>query len=339
MSQIPLLPIALDAMGGDHMPAAAVEGALEAVRENIPVVLVGQQDALEAELAKHNATLPIHPATDVIGMDESASDVRRRKDSSIMQSLQLVKDGGASAAVSMGHSGATMAAALLVLGRIKGIDRPAILANIPTGRGYTALIDAGANADCKASYLQQFAVMGSVYARAFYPPENPTVGLMSIGEEEGKGNELVRDTFPLLKATPTINFYGNVEGRDLFKGTTDVVVTDGFTGNVMLKLAEGEAKELFGWIRDALTGSGPLVKLGAALVKPALRKIAVRMDPYEYGAQPLLGVKGYAFIGHGSSEARAVRNALRTAKRSVEAGLVEKIRVGVEGLSDSADTA
>lgn len=325
-------PIALDAMGGDHMPQAAVEGAVNASKEGIPVVLVGQQALLKAELAKYQLELPIHSCEDVISMEDSATDVRKRRDSSIMQAMLLVKKGEASACVSMGHSGATMAAALFGLGRLKGVERPAILANIPTGKGYVALIDAGANADCRAVHLQQFAVMGAVYAGIFYDKPQPLVGLMSIGEEEGKGNELIREAYILLKTTPGINFFGNVEGRDLLKGTTDVVVTDGFTGNVVLKLAEGEAKVIFGWIREALSQNGLLVKLGAALVRPALKRLAARLDPYEYGAQPLLGVDGYAFIGHGSSDARAVRNALRTAKRSVEAGLVEKITQNMQDL-------
>ena len=328
--------IALDAMGGDHMPAAAVKGALRAAKEGIPIMLVGQKDALKKELEQHGAldTSPqICEANDVIGMNEHATDVRKRKDSSIMQAMKLVKEGQAAACVSMGHSGATMAAALMVLGRIKGVERPAILANIPTEHGYAALIDAGANADCRASYLQQFALMGSIYAKAFYAQESPKVGLMSIGEEESKGNELVKEAHLLLKETPGINFYGNVEGRDLLKGLTDVVVTDGFTGNVVLKLAEGEAKTLFGWIRDALTQNGPLVKLGAALVRPALKSLADRMDPSEYGAQPLLGVNGYAFIGHGSADDRAVYNALKTAKRSIEAKLNDKIAKGLGALS------
>jgi phosphate acyltransferase len=325
-------PIALDAMGGDHMPQAAVDGAVQAAKEGIPVLLVGKESVLKAELAKYSFDLPIFHTEDVIEMEDSATDVRKRRGSSIMQAMSLVKKGEASACVSMGHSGATMAAALFGLGRIKGIERPVLLANIPSSTGYVALVDAGANADCRPVHLQQFAIMGSVYASIFYNKPSPTVGLVSIGEEEGKGNELVRETFPLLKDTPGINFFGNVEGRDLLKGTTDVMVTDGFTGNVMLKLAEGEAKVLFSWIRDALTGNGLLVKLGAALVKPALRAIANKMDPYEYGAQPLLGVDGYAFIGHGSSDARAVRNGLRTAKRAVEAGLVEKIREGMKGI-------
>lgn len=325
-------PIALDAMGGDHMPKAAVAGALSAAREGIAVTLVGDETALRAELAEAGGDLPVVHAEDVITMDDHASDVRRRKRSSIMVAMNLVKSGDASACVSMGHSGATMAAGLLVLGRLKDVERPAILANIPVQHGYVALIDAGANADCRPTHLQQFAIMGSVYARAFYAQERPTVGLMSIGEEEGKGNELAREAHALLKATPGITFYGNVEGRDLFKATTNVVVTDGFTGNVVLKLAEGEARELFRWIKEAVLSSGPFVKLGARLVKPILKGIADKMDPGEVGAQPLLGVSGYAFIGHGSSDARAVLNALRNARKAVEADLVGKITAGLDRL-------
>lgn len=326
-------PIALDAMGGDQMPQAAVEGAVLATREGVPVVLVGDRAALESELEPYNQAIDIHHADDVMTMQDAASDVRRRRGSSIMQAMTLVKDGHASACVSLGHSGATMAAALLVLGRIQGVERPAILANIPTRNGYSALLDAGANADCRPAHLQQFAVMGSLYAKAFYNKPVPTVGLMSIGEEEGKGNELTREAHGLLKTTPNIHFYGNIEGRDLLAGTVDVIVTDGFTGNVMLKLAEGEAKTLFSWIKEALTNGGPLTRLGAGLVKPALKGVANKLDPAEYGAQPLLGVNGYAFIGHGSSDARAVRNALLTAQRTVEAQLTEKIKTGMAQLA------
>lgn len=325
-------PIALDAMGGDQMPEAAVKGALEAAQSGIPVILVGDEAKLKAEFSKQNGTLDIHHASDVMGMDDHASDVRRRKDSSIMQAMGLVKEGKASACVSMGHSGATMAAALLVLGRIKGIERPAILANIPVAEGYVALIDAGANADCRPAHLQQFAIMGSTYAKTFYGKAEPTVGLMSIGEEEGKGNELTREAYDLLKETSSINFYGNVEGRDLFKATTDVYVTDGFTGNVILKLAEGEARFIFGWLRDKILASGLVTKLGGKLVKPIIKQLADRMDPAEIGAQPLLGVKGYAFIGHGSSDERAVKNALKNARVLVEADLVGKISAGLERL-------
>jgi len=325
-------PIALDAMGGDQMPGAAVKGALQAAQAGIPVILIGDEPTLKAELSKQGGSLEIHHAGDVMGMDDHASDVRRRRDSSIMQAMSLVKEGAASACVSMGHSGATMAAALLVLGRIKGIERPAILANMPVTEGYVALIDAGANADCRPAHLQQFAIMGSAYAKTFYEKVEPTVGLMSIGEEEGKGNELTREAYTLLKETPSINFYGNVEGRDLFKATTDVYVTDGFTGNVVLKLAEGEARFIFGWLREKIMASGPVTKLGAKLVKPILKQLADRMDPAEIGAQPLLGVRGYAFIGHGSSDERAVKNALKNAQVLVEADLVGKITADLERL-------
>lgn len=329
-------PIALDAAGGDAMPQAAVAGAKAAAAAGISVVLVGDESAVRAELAAQGTDLPVHHAPDTIRMEDHAADVRRRKDSSVMRAMRLVKDGEASACVSVGHSGATMAAALFVLGRLKGVERPAILANIPTDRGFTALIDAGANADCRPAYLQQFAVMGSVYAQLFYSLDKPTVGLISLGEEEEKGNELTREAHQLLKTTPGIDFFGNVEGRDLLKGTTDVVVADGFTGNVMLKLAEGEAKVIFGWVREALSGGGLLTKLGAALVRPALRSIAARLDPSEYGAQPLLGVNGYAFIGHGSSDGKAVENALKTAQRAVDADLVPKLTAGMAALTPQA---
>ena len=325
-------PIALDAMGGDAMPEAAVAGALQAAEAGIPVVLVGNENKLQ-KMIDGRGELQVHHAGDVMTMNDAASEVRRRRDSSIMQAVTLVKKGEASACVSMGHSGATMAAALLVLGRLKGVERPAILANIPAGEGFSALVDAGANADCRPAHLQQFAVMGSVYARAFYGKVEPSIGLMSIGEEEEKGNELTRAAHGLLKETPNISFYGNIEGRDLLKGTTDVVVTDGFTGNVMLKLAEGEAKAIFGWLREGLTGGNLFTKLGAALVKPALKGVAARLDPSEYGAQPLLGVDGHAFIGHGSADAKAVLSALKTAHKAVEAQLAEKLAAGLETLN------
>jgi glycerol-3-phosphate acyltransferase PlsX len=324
-------------MGGDNMPLAAVQGALAASREGIDVVLVGDEAALWPLLEQHGAgsgltNISVEHAADVIGMDESASDVRRRKDSSVMRTMALVKGGRAQAAVSLGHSGATMAAALLVLGRLPGVERPAILANVPSANGTVALLDVGANADCRPVHLQQFAVMGSVYAREFLGRAEPRVGLMSIGEEPEKGNELVLAAHKLLRVTPGISFYGNVEGRDLFRGTTEVVVTDGFTGNVMLKLAEGEARQLFSWVREALAGGGPLVRLGALLVRGALRGVAENLDPSAYGAQPLLGVKGNVFIGHGSADAKAVHNALRTAVRAVRAGLLQQLTDGLQEL-------
>jgi phosphate acyltransferase len=328
--------IALDAMGGDHMPDAAVDGALRAAAAGAAVVLVGDEERLGAALERRGGRLPIVHAADVIGMDESATDVRRRKDASVVVAMRLVKDGEAAACVSMGHSGATMAAALLLLGRLPGVERPAILANVPNARGgYTALIDAGANADCRPSFLAQFALMGDAYARAMYGTEQPSVGLMSIGEEPEKGNELTREAHALLAALPGVAFHGNVEGRDLLRGTTDVVVTDGFTGNVMLKLAEGEARVLFEMIRGALR-TDLRSKLGGLLAKPALRRVAARLDPAEVGAEPLLGVAGHVLIGHGSSDARAVASAIRSAQRLIAADLNERIAAAVRGAEAGA---
>ena len=330
------LPIALDAMGGENMPGAAVEGALEAARSGAAVVLVGDEERLRSELSERGGDLPVVHAADVIAMDEHATDVRRRKESSVVVAARLAAAGEASGFVSMGHSGATMAAALLALGRLKGVERPAILANIPNAEGgYTALIDAGANADCRPSFLQQFALMGDAYARATYALDSPSVGLMSIGEEPEKGNELTRQAHALLAATPGIRFHGNVEGRDLLRGTVDVVVTDGFTGNVMLKLAEGEARVIFGMVRDALR-SDVRSKLGGLLAKPALKRVAARLDPAEVGAEPLLGVDGYAFIGHGSSDARAVASGIRSAQKLVAARLTHSISEALRGSSGAA---
>ncbi len=334
----PSRKIALDAMGGEHMPAAAIDGAVAAQRAGAQVVLVGDEPTLRGELSSRGASFEIVHAPDVISMDDNAADVRRRKDSSIVVATRLVKDGQAAAVVSMGHSGATMAAALLVLGRLKGVDRPAILANVPTKDGFAALLDAGANADAKPAHLQQYAVLGSAFVSSVWGRSNPSVGLMSIGEEPHKGNELTRAAHELLAGTPGLNFYGNVEGRDVFSGTTDVIVTDGFTGNVMLKLAEGEARELFSWVRDALR-SDLRSRLGGLLARPALRRVAQRLNPSEYGAQPLLGVEGYAFIGHGSADAEAVTNAVKTANRALEARAIERTKEALAALAETPSEA
>lgn len=313
------------------MPDAAVDGALQAAREGIEVVLVGDRETLRAALDARNADLEIVHASDVIGMNDHAAEVRRRKASSVMVAAEEVAEGRAGALVSMGHSGATMAAALLRFGRLDGVERPAIVANMPSQGGITTFLDVGANAECRARMLQQFAVMGSIYARVVHGIDDPTVGLLSIGEEPGKGNELVREAYPLIADTPGIRFHGNVEGRDVLAGTTDVVVTDGFTGNVALKLAEGEARVLFGWIREAL-GSSLRAKFGGLLARPALRSVAARLDPSTYGAQLLLGVTAPAFIGHGSSDDRAVANALRFAHSALVDQLVPRLS---EALSES----
>lgn len=329
------LPVALDAVGGDHGAAPNVDGAVQAARSGVSVLLVGDRVKLHAELGKHEGSsrLPIEvvDAPDVIGMEEHASDVRSRTGASINVCTRLVKEGRAAAAVSMGHSGATMASALLTLGRIRGVDRPAILTHLPAQGGFTTLLDAGANADVKAAYLAQWARLATVYLRVLEDREDPTVGLLSIGEEDHKGSALVVEAHGLLRALhgQGINFYGNVEGRDIFRSTTDIVVTDGFTGNVVLKLAEGEAKVLLGWVKEALN-SNVKSKLGGLLVRDSLRGLAERMDPSTYGASILIGVRGLAFIGHGSADARAVKNAVLRAARAHEANLVQRLEAAFQ---------
>jgi phosphate acyltransferase len=332
------LPIALDAMGGDFAPAAMVEGAVRAAKEGIAVVLVGREEAITRELERveaswKNLPLSIVHASDVIGMADAATEVRRNKNLSINVAVNLVRYKKASAIVAQGHTGATLVSALFGLGRLAGVERPAIVSNFPNATGRVTLTDVGANADNRPEFLQGFALMGAAYSSAMQGIPNPSVGLLTIGEEEGKGNALVNETFDLLKTTPGIQFYGNVEGRDIFKGTVDVVVTDGFTGNVVLKAAEAEAKVLIGWIKEAIANGSWLVKLGALLVKPALRSVAAKLDPAEFGAQPLLGVKGLVFIGHGSSDAKAVYSALKTAQKAVDANLLEKVARKLEGLT------
>ena len=329
-------------MGGDHAPAAMVEGAVRAAREGIAVTLVGREDAVRAELARHGAAgLPIDVvhAPDVISMEEHATEVRKQPGLSINVAVRLVRDGKASAVVAQGHTGATLVAALFGLGRLKGVERPAILGDLPSSKGKVAMLDIGANADARPQFLQTFALMGAAYVSAMRGVERPSVGLLSIGEEPGKGNALTIEAYDLLKETPGLNFHGNVEGRDIFRGTTHVVVTDGFTGNVALKLAEGEAREIFSWLRAALKGGSLLTRVGAVLVKPALKGVAARLDPAEYGAQPLLGVKGLVFIGHGSSDARAVHSALRTASQAVRADLLAKVSAGLSSLAGEAGEA
>lgn len=325
-------PIALEAMGGDHAPKVTVEGALLAHKQGIPVLLVGPVNALKQELHNQGGSLPIAEAPEHITMEDQATDVRKKRRASINVCMELVKQGEASAVVAMGHTGATLASALFGLGRIKGVDRPTLLIELPSEKGRTYLTDGGANVDCKADWLVQFAVMATAYAQA-QGVQHPSVGLLSIGEEEEKGNEQTLQTFPLLKATPGISFYGNVEGSDIFKGTTNIVVTDGFTGNVVLKLSEGEARTIIKWAREALSGGSLLTRLGALLVRPALQGLRARMDPAEYGAMPLLGVEGPVFIGHGSADGRAVHSAIRKAKSSVEASLVEWVRAGIAQLA------
>ena len=331
--------VALDAMGGDNAPGEIVLGAVQAAREySMGVYLVGREDAIRAELAKHDTQgldLPIVQTDEVIEMDEHpASAVRRKRNASMTLALQLVRDGSALGAVSAGNSGAMMAASLFTLKRIEGVDRPALGGIFPTTNGVSLVIDIGANTDCKPEYLQQFALMGSIYMERIFSVSSPRVGLLSNGEEETKGNEQVQQAHQLLKAnaeTLGINFIGNVEGRDIPAGGADVVVCDGFVGNVVLKLSEGLAETLLGMLRTQMTSSLPS-KLAAAVLRPGLRKVYRRMDYAEYGGVPLLGVNGSAIISHGRSNAKAIKNALRVARQTAETNVAGAIAEGLAKL-------
>ena len=311
-----MLPVAVDALGGDKAPAEIVEGAKQAVAAGIPVLLVGPADLAD------RGDLPLHVATEFIDMHEDpASSVRSKKDSTLVVSADLVRDGIASAMISAGNTGATMASALLRMGRIKGVKRPAIATPIPVpGSTPTVMLDAGANAEVEAEWMTQFAVMGSVYANARYGIERPRVGLLSIGEEPGKGDTLRKKSFELLSAMDNINFIGNVEGRDIMTPDVDVVVTDGFTGNVALKTLEGTmrmiVKELFASIGQ------PQYKEHADALMPALLDLYSKFDPDSTGGAILLGVDGVCIISHGSSSARAMLNGIKVAKDMVDCDMV-----------------
>jgi glycerol-3-phosphate acyltransferase PlsX len=329
------LKIALDAMGSDARPVPDVEGAVMAAREfGIAVVLVGDETKIKTELTKHDTRgldLPIVHAASDIGMTEHIDAVKAKRDASMNVAMRLVREKQADAFVTAGNTGAAMAAAIagpFLLGRIKGIKRPALTATLPTATGRTLFLDIGANADVRPEYLYQFAIMGSAYAQKVMGIPNPRVMLLSNGEEEGKGPMIVRDAFVLLKNS-RLNFIGNAEGRDIPKGSADVVVTDGFTGNVVIKLSESLASTLVGFIRAEIK-KRPLAMVGALLSKSAFDALRVRLDPAEVGGGILLGVDGVVIIGHGSSNAKAIKNAIRVAKESVTANVVELIRAGLE---------
>jgi glycerol-3-phosphate acyltransferase PlsX len=324
--------IVVDAMGGDYAPPVVVEGAVAAAREfGAEVILVGREEAVRAELAKHDTSglaLPVVHASQVIEMQEHpARAVKAKPDSSMSVGLRLVKDGQADAFVTAGNTGGALAAALFTLGRISGIKRPALATIFPTMKGFCLLLDVGANTDCKPDWLFQFALMGSLYAERVLGWPNPRVGLVSNGEEETKGNELVQAAHQLLKAS-ALNFVGNVEGKDIAPHLADVIVTDGFTGNVIIKLSEGLGAMMKQIIREEIMRS-PVSKLGGLLAQGAFARMGDRTDYSEYGGAPLLGVDGVVIIGHGRSNAKAVKNAVRVAIRAVEQQVVDAIREGV----------
>jgi len=317
-------------MGGDHAPGAIVAGARVAAAAGTPIVLVGPADlADQVDIGD----LPLIVASEVIEMDEDGGkSVRRKKDSTLVRASEAVRDGQASAMISAGNTGATMASALLRMGRIKGVNRPAIATIIPVPGGEpTVLLDAGANAEVQAEWMVQFAQMGSIFSRHRFGIDSPKVGLLSIGEEPGKGDQLRKETYPLLVAaaeSSDLNFIGNVEGRDVMTNAADVIVADGFTGNVMLKTLEGGLKAVIGALLGAF-GSTPEYKAHADALMPALLPIYEMLDPETYGGAMLLGVDGVCIISHGSSSERAIVNAINVAREMVEADVVGEITAAI----------
>ncbi|MEA1904113.1 MAG: phosphate acyltransferase PlsX [Actinomycetota bacterium] len=302
--------IALDTMGGDHAPAETVAGAVDAARKGVDVVLVGRHDTIEAELSNHEYRLPIVDAPDVIGMgDDPRRALREKPEASITVAARLVAEGNAEGFVSAGSTGAAMAAAAIIVGRIKGVARPAIATIFPTPNSPTLVLDSGANTDVKPEQLAQFGIMGSVAAQALLHVERPRVGLLSIGEERGKGRILEKAAYELLEAGP-IEFIGNLEGRDISTDKADVIVTDGFTGNVFLKTTEGTAKLIARYLKEALSDLPPDIQ---EAVRPAIASVQNKLDYETYGGAQLLGVKSVAVIAHGSSSRVAISNALSMA--------------------------
>jgi glycerol-3-phosphate acyltransferase PlsX len=324
-----MVTIAVDAMGGDDAPKAEVEGSIRAARSlGIRVILVGKQDIVRTELRKHDdiSGLPIevHHASEHVTMEDSVAKVRNKRDSSVRIAARLVRDGIADGFVSAGNTGAVMATAKMAQGMLPGVDRPALASVFPTIKGTpVVVVDVGANVDSSPRMLAQFAVMGDIYSRVIFRTHRPRVGLLSIGEEEHKGNELTRTATPLLKALP-IHFIGNVEGRDIYAGDTDVIVCDGFIGNVALKVSEGLVEMVYQMLRESLEATITR-KIGYVLARTAFKEFKKRVDYSEYGGAPLLGVKGVCIITHGRSNANAIKNAIRVAAEFAEGNVNERI--------------
>lgn len=336
------MKIAVDGMGGDYAPQAIVEGAVLAAQESkADIILVGDEARLERELERLQAgALPITicHAAEVVHMDESPGmALRKKRFSSIRVAMDLVRSQAAQAVVSAGHTGASLAAASMILKTLKGIDRPAIATLLPTQKGYTVLLDVGANVDCKSTQLFQFGIMGNVFAKYVLGKPSPSVGLLAIGEEDTKGNDVTKEAFLMLKQS-NLNFVGNIEGKYFFKGAADVVVCDGFIGNVALKMCESLA-EMYGQSLKAGLTKTFWRRLGAVLMRPALNDIRSRVDASEYGGAPLLGINGTCIIGHGSSTPKAIKNAIHMASRFVEERVTERIQEDIERNSDIQEAA
>lgn len=325
------MKLAIDAMGGDHAPKEIVLGAMKAVEEfpDIHITLVGDENKIKEHLKQHSRIEILHTTEIILGTDEPVRAVRRKKDASMVLAANLVSEGKADACISAGNTGALMAAGLFVVGRIEGIDRPALAPTLPTikGDGFL-LLDVGANVDAKPENLLQNAIMGSIYCERVRGIKNPRVGLLNIGTEEKKGNELTKKSFELLKET-NLNFVGNVEARDLLEGVADVVVTDGFTGNMVLKTIEGAALSIFSMLKTALTSSFKS-KLAAAVLKPDLKQLKNKMDYSEYGGAALFGIKAPVIKAHGSSNAQALFSAIRQTKEMVDNNVSDLIKKAIE---------
>jgi glycerol-3-phosphate acyltransferase PlsX len=328
------MKIAVDAMGGDNAPHAVVAGAVHAAKEfGAGIILVGIEQTIQTELKKYpfakSLPIEIRNATEVVDMLDSPSTVfRRKKDSSIRVANELVKSGEAVAVISAGHTGAAMTTSLFVLGPIEGVERPAIAVFMPTMKGTSIVLDVGANVDCKPVHLLQFAIMGEVYAKYLLKNPNPCVGLLSIGEEATKGNELTKEAFKLLTET-SLNFMGNVEGRDVMTGRADVVVCDGFIGNVVLKVSEAVAESIGLMLRENV-GDNLVRKLGYFMMRPAFRALKRRVDYAEYGGAPLIGINGISIISHGRSSDRAIKNAIRVASELAKSEVNRHIHEDIE---------
>lgn len=329
------MKIAVDAMGGDKAPAEIIKGALRAVQKcSCEIILVGDAERigkiLEAEMGARKFPITIKHAGEVINMGEHPADaVRCKKNSSIVVATKMVKDGECDAVLSAGSTGAAVAAAQLILKRIHGISRPAIATPIPTPRGTTLLLDSGANVDSKPEHLIQSGIMGSLYAEYVLKIEKPSVALLNIGEEETKGNEQAKETYQLLKNLSTINFVGNAEGRDIPRGKFDVVICDGFVGNVVLKFGEGLALTIMELLTEELTANGGAALLGKELIARTFRNMSKRLDVSENGGAPLLGVNGCCVISHGASDAKAICSAIGVAKNYVESKIFERIKAAL----------
>lgn len=337
------MQIALDAMGGDHGPQELIAGALLAAEQtDLDICLVGDEVLLKKYLQSSTADqelisrLKIVHAPTAVGMDENPVDaIRKKKDSSIMVAFDLVKNGEAAAAVSAGNSGATLAAAVRKLGRLKHVVRPGLASIFPTLKGPVVIMDVGANVECRPVHLYQFAVMASSFSR-LYDVDRPRVGLLTIGEESGKGNSLVRETYALLKKSQ-LNFIGNVEGRDVFQGDVDVIVCDGFVGNICLKISEGLAEAAMKMLKDEIVKSN-MAKLGYLLARPAFQNFKKRVDYAEYGGAPLLGINGTGIICHGKSSAHAIKNAILEAQEMEKRNINETISVELQkGLNNNSE--